>query len=168
MELPQSLLYLGGPISGLTYGDCTSWRDYVQKKLPPHIIAISPMRAKQYLDDGKIITGSYEQTPLSSEKGITARDRFDVMRAHAVLFNFLGATAASIGSCIEVGWADAFRKPVIMAIEDEKNVHDYPMIRDIAGFRLKTLEEAINVAIALLSPVYVPPPTPQLSPAPAH
>lgn len=148
----EFLLYLGGPITGCDYNGCTNWRNYVARKLPPFIQAISPMRGKDYLNNsGAIIRDSYGEFPLSTQKGITSRDRFDVMRADALLINFLGATVVSIGSIMEIGWGDAFRKPIIIVMEKD-NIHSHSMIREVAGFIVPTLDEAVKIAIAILCP----------------
>lgn len=146
------LLYLVGPILGTSYGESTDWREYVAKKLPGHIIAVSPMRGKKYLSEEKNIKHSYEEYSLSSSKGIVCRDRFDVMRGDAVLANFLGAKTVSIGSSWELAWADLLRKPIIISME-KGNVHDHAFVRTAAGFIVPTLDEAIEIAIAVLSPI---------------
>jgi len=147
------LCYLAGPISGLTFGEGQSWRDYAAQNLPLEIRTISPLRSKEAeLNRVGIIYDSYEENALTSSSGITARDRFDCTRADAVLFNFLGATKVSIGTCMELGWADLARIPIVMAIETSGNPHDHPMVRGVAGFRLNSLEEAIEVIEAILMP----------------
>lgn len=144
-------VYLAGPISGLSYDDCVDWRDYTIKKLPTYIKGISPMRGKAYLSAEDIIRDSYAETVLSCTKGITARDRFDACRCDVVLFNFVGAKRVSIGSCIEVGWADANRIPIVVAI-DKDNPHEHGMITETAGFIVPTLDDAIDTVIAILTP----------------
>jgi len=149
--MKESLLYLVGPITGVSFGESTDWREYVATKLPGHIQAVSPMRGKKYLQKEKSIKDSYEEIPLSSQKGITCRDRMDVMRCHAILVNFLGATKVSIGSVVEIAWADAWRKPIIIAMEKD-NIHSHAMIREVAGFITSDLDDAIMIATAILSP----------------
>ena len=145
-------VYLAGPITGLTFGGCTDWREYAQKDLATAgISGISPMRAKDYLRSESIVGDSYENTVLSCGKGITTRDRWDTMNADLVLVNLLGAERVSIGTMIEFGWADAARNPVITVMEKEGNVHDHSMQREITGFRVETLEEGLNVAKAILT-----------------
>ncbi len=147
----QFLLYLAGPITGMSYGDCTDWRHAVASKLPAHIVGVSPLRGAKYLAQEKAIADSYEHRPLSSQKGITCICHMDVKRADMVLVNFLGAEKISIGSVMEIAWADAHRKPLIIVM-DEKNLHNYAMIRDVAGFIVPTLDEAVDIAIRVLSP----------------
>jgi nucleoside 2-deoxyribosyltransferase len=153
MNMRDFLVYLAGPIAGLTYGEGQDWRNYVSTRLPVEIRGISPLRAKaqQLARVGKI-TGTNESCPLTSQSGLTARDRFDCTRADAVIMNLLGATKVSIGTMIEVGWADLARKPLILVMEKEGNVHDHPMVRQCAGFRVDNLDAAISVCTAVLMP----------------
>lgn len=109
------------------------------------------MRGKKYLVDEEDIKDSYEEHPLGSQEGITCRDRMDVMRCDMILVNFLGADKVSIGSVMEIAWADAWRKPIIVVMEED-NIHSHAMIREVAGFIVPDLDEAIEIAIAALSP----------------
>jgi len=146
----EFLLYLAGPIKGISYEETTSWRNYVAERLPDCISPLSPMRSKLQLRHEKEIIGEYSD-PLCSPSGFTCRDRFDVMRSDAILMNFLEAKNVSIGSVVELGWADLLRKPVIVVMEED-NVHNHLMLRQIASYFLPTLDEAIEVAVAILLP----------------
>lgn len=148
---PAPLVYLAGPIAGHTHDTATAWRDDAAHRLSPDIICLSPMRFKDYLrGELKIVTTPYMH-PLSTDAAVVARDRFDVGRCNLVLANFLPAERASIGSCVEFGWADAFRKPVVAVVEPG-SVHDHPMLRQIAGWTVPTLEEAYEIVRAILLP----------------
>lgn len=147
----KPIVYLAGPITGCSYEGCTDWRNVVQQKLSPYgVEGLSPMRAKEYLKAEKSITGSYEDKVMSCARGITTRDRFDCMRCAVLMVNFLGAKKVSIGTVMEIAWADSQRIPIICVIEDTDNVHDHPMIRECIGFRVATLDEAVEVAIKVL------------------
>ena len=137
--------YLAGPIAGLVYEEATDWRVSAADKLSSlGVQALSPMRGKSFLrGTGPIGKRPYDSV-LASDAGITTRDRFDVMRSDAVLFNLLGTESTSIGTMIEIGWADALRKPIILAIEDG-NVHWHPMVRAAAGYLVSTLDEAVDI-----------------------
>ena len=146
-------MYLAGPISGLTYDNGQSWREYVMANLPKEIRGISPLRAKAaVLARAGIINDSYENNPLTSQTGITTRDRMDCTRSDAILINLLGAEKVTIGTMIEIGWADAHRIPIILVMEKSCNVHDHPMVRECAGFRVTNLEDALKVLEAVLMP----------------
>jgi len=143
-------LYLAGPITGLSYGQSTDWRQYVADRLPSYICPVSPMRGKKYLEGEQKIAASYEEIPLSCQRGITCRDRHGVMSCDMLFVNLLGASVVSIGTVMELGWADMLRKPIVLVIEKEGNIHDHPMIREVIGFRVDNLDDGIKIADAVL------------------
>lgn len=144
--------YLAGPISGLEFDQAQDWRAIAARRLADHgIIGLSPLRAKEYLRGTGVLPVDGFTQPLSTSKGITTRDRFDCTRSDAVLVNLVGARAVSIGTMIELGWADSARNPVILAMEPEGNPHAHAMVREIAGFVVPTVEEAVELAIAILT-----------------
>ncbi len=147
----NKLVYLAGPITGKSFSDSTDWRAACIEELAKHnITGRSPLRAKEYLKNELSIKDSYEDHPLSSQRGITTRDRFDTTRADLVIANFLNTDRVSIGTVIEVAWADLARIPVILVIEKIGNLHDHAMLREIAGYRVDSLEDATKLAIAIL------------------
>ena len=126
----EKRVYLAGPITGLSYSGCTDWRKFAKDELKKYgILGVSPMRAKEYLNKEKNISDSYPEKILSCDRGITTRDRFDVMTSNLILVNFLGAKEKSIGTVGEIFWADAFRKPIVTIMEKDGNPHDHSMIR---------------------------------------
>ncbi len=145
-------VYLAGPIANLHYDEANDWRILASAALNDvGIDALSPMRAKAFLKYvGKIKSKDYPDHPLSTDDGITTRDRNDVMDCDVVLVNFLGAHSASPGTPVEFGWADILRKPVVMVIEREGSPYDHPIIRSIAGFRVETLDEGLDVVKSIL------------------
>lgn len=149
-------IYLAGPISGLTYGEAQDWRDYFTKNIDPRISCYSPLRGKEYLKMRGPLEGSYDEFPLSTDTGITTRDRYDCMGADLVVFNLLGCTGKdariSIGTMIELGWADASRNPAIVIMEKEGNVHEHPMVRQTTHFRVDNMEDAMRIAEIILLP----------------
>ncbi len=149
--MKEFLVYCAGPIIGVTYNQSVDWREYVSSKLPPYIKAVSPMRGKNYLTHETSVKDSYENHPLSSQKGITCRDRMDVMRADMLLVNFLNATKVSIGSVMEIAWADMGRKPIVLVMKED-NIHAHSMIKEVSGFIVPNLDEAITIVTAVLSP----------------
>lgn len=155
-------VYLAGPITGLTYDDGVDWRQYACRRLYDHygLCALSPLRSKQYLRPlGVLEENNCAIHPLSTDQGIVARDRFDVMTCDAVLMHLLGASRVSIGTMIEVGWADAWRKPIVLVMEDADSIHEHGMLRNIAGFRVSDLDAGIDLIATLLGqdiPVELP------------
>jgi nucleoside 2-deoxyribosyltransferase len=147
-------VYLAGPIAGLDYAGATDWRRQVAAELQEDgIEAYSPMRAKEYLRH--IESFAKDCTPygagnvLSSNRGITTRDRWDATRCDLLFVNLLHAKSVSIGTVIEIAWADLLRIPIVCAMEKE-NPHEHGMILEMIGFRLPTLIEAVDIAKAIL------------------
>jgi nucleoside 2-deoxyribosyltransferase len=153
-------VYLAGPISGCTYDEATDWRDEVQKQLlRSGIRAVSPLRAKVYLREcSGPIADSYESDEfdqevfgnMSTPHGITTRDRFDCMNTSVLFVNLLGTERVSIGTCMEIAWADAMRIPSVIVMEKNGNQHDHAMINECTGFRVSTIREGVEVIKAIL------------------
>jgi nucleoside 2-deoxyribosyltransferase len=144
-------IYLAGPISGLTYDGAQDWRNKFSAAIDDRIECFSPLRGKDYLTMRGKLEGSYDEFPLSTDQGITTRDRYDCMGADLVVFNMLGATErVSIGTMIELGWADATRRPAILIMEKEGNIHEHPMVRQTTQFRVDNINDAVRIAEIIL------------------
>jgi len=147
-------VYLAGPISGLNYSGATEWRFKAIDVLAEHgIKGFSPLRAKEYLQgvesfssDGDVYR---KMSVLSTNRGIMTRDRFDATHCDALLVNFVGATRVSIGTAMEIAWCDLARIPIVVAMEAEGNPHDHGMITEAIGFRVATLDDALDIVKAI-------------------
>lgn len=122
-------VYLCGPITGLSYCDSTDWRDYAICRLGENgMEGVSPLRGKEYLAGLSTISGhgrDYAHLgPLSTPRGVMTRDRFDATHCDAVLANLLYATHVSIGSVMELAWADAHRIPIVAVMGDATPIVD--------------------------------------------
>jgi nucleoside 2-deoxyribosyltransferase len=146
-------VYLAGPISGLTFEQAVDWREGVQKifeTISPEIQAFSPLRKKNFLKDKGVLTQSYDCHPLATDRGINTRDHYDCSTSDLILCNLLGATTVSIGTVMEIAWAFAYRKPLIVAMEDENNLHEHPMIREAISYRVNNLPDALVLTRSIL------------------
>ena len=145
-------VYLAGPVTGLTFDESQGWRAYVRGVLATSgIKGYSPMRQKHFPHNAGGLTGSYPN-PMATSRGITTMDHFDVKTADLIFVNFLGAKKLSAGTVMELGWAYAYRKPVVCAIDPDDTVHAHPMIDEAIGYRLPSLDAAIAVTQAILLP----------------
>jgi hypothetical protein len=146
-------LYLFGPITGLTYEGCSSWREYVAGQLPEYD-CIDPLRGCIIKDDKAIMTATYtgnnnwKKQTLASSKAIMAQSRWDVKRADLLLGTLQGSTRVSIGSCFELAWASDQQIPVICAMALE--FYDHPMINESVTHPVETLKQGVEIAKALL------------------
>lgn len=149
-------VYLAGPISGLSYDGAVDWRNDTIIELAKHgIKGLSPMRAKEYLSGMQDLDKNCVEyghiNVMSSPKGIITRDRFDATRCDVLLVNMLGADRVSIGTVMEMAWADLCRTPIVCAIEkDGSNPNEHAMIDQAIGFRVSSLKEALDITVAIL------------------
>lgn len=150
------LVYLAGPITGLSFNGCTEWRQVAIEDLAKHgIKGLSPMRGKDYLAHLTTISGTGEEYvhlgALSTPRAVMTRDRFDCTRCDVLLVNLLGADKVSIGTVMEIAWADLSRIPIVVAIEETGNPHEHMMTREAFGFRVPTLDDALHIVKAILA-----------------
>jgi nucleoside 2-deoxyribosyltransferase len=152
------LVYLAGPISGLNFAGASDWRLDAKAELAAWgIKALSPLRNQEHLKKVGVFTNAAAETarlesPMSMPKGLTIRDRWDAMRCDVLLVNLLGATKVSIGTVMEIAWADAKQIPIVTAIEaDGSNPHEHAMLDHCIGFRVQTLWDAYDVTRQLLA-----------------
>lgn len=109
------------------------------------------MRGKADLQSTEPIEGAYPDHPFAGERAIITRDRFDVMSCDVILMNLLPmGDRVSIGTFIELGWADANRKPVVMVRSPDCKSH-HPMVDQLVGFDVQSLEDAIHTIAILLN-----------------
>lgn len=165
-------VYLAGPIRGLTYGECTDWREYATMRLNDiGLVGVSPMRGKDYLKDkGPLLgdrgSGAFEEFPMSSEQGIFGRDLFDTgIGCDIILANFEGATSLSIGTAMEIQHGYDNKKYVLTVLESGA-LHDHPFIRRASSLVVPTLEYALEVLYVLTAPYVrgVQPPSAEITP----
>ena len=148
----SNLVYLCGPMAGLTWTEANEWRAKVKKHLGSlGIECLCPLRNKTtvYETGDEIIKSSYNH-PLCTPKGIVTLDFNDIRRCDLLFANFLGVNAISIGSILEIGAAHILNKPVILCCEGD-NIHYHVMISEIADFIVGNLREGIKIAESILN-----------------
>lgn len=145
-------IYLAGPITGLTFDNCTEWRCYAAGKFEPEIDAFSPLRCKYYLPKTEALQDQYTDFVLSTQRGIYGRDFNDVNTCDLLFVNLLGAKIVSIGTVMEIAWGAMRRIPIVLVMEDTGNVHEHSMLREACPFRVNNLEDGIWTARAILLP----------------
>lgn len=146
----RPLVYLAGPITG-SHPTGNKWREYCRDQFAPGIGTISPLRQHfETIDESQELSPGDRLRLYKHGKAIAARDRFDVKRCDVLLVNLVGAKSVSIGSVGEIFWADAFRKPVVLARE-RGNIHTHAMLDGLIGWEVETLEAAVEIVRSLLS-----------------
>lgn len=146
-------IYLAGPISGLTYAESAlGWRETIRPLLPEFDL-FSPMRGKDFLADEGVLWGAYARHPMSSVNGILGRDRNDVRTCDLMIACFLEDQGKlSLGTAMEFGWADAWRKPIIMVAYTSNAHWNHPMLQGAAVYNVNSLRAAAELAKHLLLP----------------
>lgn len=153
-------VYLAGPITGCTHDETVNWRnEFTNRVKGSGIICFSPMRGKDHLNLlGKDWLKPDFKDAVACSKAIMTRDRFDCMGATLVVMNLLREfmpkdARPSLGSVLELGWADACRIPVIGIIDPPENSpYNHPMVNEALGFRVTSIEEAAEMAKLILVP----------------
>lgn len=158
--MTQPKVYLAGPITGLSYDGAQDWRKIVADQLRP-IHCLTPLRGKEYLRDVKGgLSGTGEEYahlgPLSLPRGVMTRDRWDATRCDVLFVNLLGATRVSIGTVMEIAWADLRRTPIVCCME-QGNVHEHMMLAEALGYRVDRLSDACDIVRSLLDVPTNPP-----------
>lgn len=149
-QLKRKKIYLAGPITGLTFKGAQDWRTAVKEELDtiPGVVAYTPLRLKEYLDDDRIIQG-HEM----SRNWIVARDRWDVGTSEIVLINFAGAKSASIGTVSELtqayGQPHTFSIVVLPTSEKDSNPHHHIFVYHLADAIVEDLDEALSLIKSL-------------------
>lgn len=148
------IVYAAGPITGLSFKEVSGWRENLARDLSVSgVTVLSPLRDKtRMLVDELLIADSYVEDALSSQRGIYGRDRLDVMRSDLVFANLLGASRVSIGTVMEIAWADSKRTPVVLLMEKTGNPHDHAMLREACYWRTDDFNEAVFLTRSILRP----------------
>jgi len=153
---PKRVVYLAGPITGLTHDDARyGWRQEFDSLMPEHIYCSSPMRGKEFLKSFGILTSGegYPDHAMATSAGITTRDYNDVRTSDAVIACFLESGGRlSGGTFMEFGFAHSLQIPIIgIGAPDDPNIQ-HLMAERVLGYRLDTLEEAAAIVAHLLTP----------------
>jgi nucleoside 2-deoxyribosyltransferase len=146
----RPIVYLAGPVAGLSYAVATGWRQYAAGYLETAgIDTLSPLRGRPDLvGSPHIPIGTIADIP---DQAIASRDHTDIKRCDLVLANFLDADHVSAGTCVEIGWASSLGKPVFVVMEDSGNPHDRALIRALARHRFSSFQAALERIIFYFS-----------------
>ena len=151
----KKVIYLAGPIAGLTEDEATTWRDDVAEQLREasngNIIGISPLRCEPIEAGMTYTTPGAVDKMWSDPRAINAKNWLDTESADLVLAYLpkeMNDRRPSIGTIIEIGWTIGLKKPLIV-VSDDKQVLDHPLIECNAAWRFVSLGDAVEVIIGL-------------------
>lgn len=158
----KRFVYLAGPIAACTHAEATDWRERVNASLSlafaGRVVGVSPMRMKEWTRHMGRIEGDYEQAAgenyriTGAPMAVRTRDHFDVKNAD-MLFAYLpremNERRPSWGTAIEIGWASAYQKPIVLVTDDE-GLAKHPLVLGSVGWIVPTLAEGVEVVLSVL------------------
>lgn len=143
-------VYLAGAIAGLTEKEAKDWRRYVANELSKHMVTgVSPLRCEPLVGERYEVV--YDDPRFGSGRAIAAKNEFDTRNCDFALVYLPKPPPGgrlSIGSIIELAWAHAFNKPTIL-VTDDPVIWDHPLTDACASWKLRTLDEAIEVIVGV-------------------
>jgi nucleoside 2-deoxyribosyltransferase len=142
----SKIIYLAGPIGGLTYQDAAlGWRMVATLNLEEKgYTVLSPLREQEFLaDKGVLGNHGYEEQENTKAENILVRDHKDVTDADVILMNLLPGKTASLGTMVELGWASEMGNKRIIIIRADGGMYDHLFVNGL-GAIYTTLEEALE------------------------
>lgn len=151
----KPIVYLSGPMAGLSVEEANVWRNAVRQHLEPDILCLSPLRGMDRLQGTIQPVYDVRDTSLgmgakTSEMALT-RDFLDTKRSDLILVNLLGASRVSVGTVMEIAWAYALQIPIIVAMEKD-NVHRHCLIDESINVLVSSVDDLWKAARSLLLP----------------
>lgn len=135
-------IYTAGPITGLSYNQVMERYEAQTARLRDYGYEVfCPMVGKGFLKDEASLSGFGYDSPTATNRAIKGRDKWMVKQSDIVLVDFTDAKVASIGSCMEIAWAEEFNKHVIVVMPKE-NVHRHAFILESADIIFENIYEA--------------------------
>ena len=131
-------VYLAGGMSNITREEFSKWRAEVEEELSHFgIQSFDPVRTDKW---------------CRSEIESYRKDIQHVNVSDLVFVNFLPSTKVSIGTCVEIGHAQALGKPIVVVMNKE-NIHNHVFLLESANtYIVETLEKGMQMVKDVLLP----------------
>lgn len=145
-------VYLAGPILGLGHEEANEWRHAVSFKLAQAgIKGVSPLRCEPIV--GPVYQPQYGDPLFGTARAIASKNLFDTKRCDMVLALLPRPQPGrhqSYGALMEIAWAHALGKPVLL-VSDDPDITAHPVVTACASWLLEDLDAAVEVLIGVLS-----------------
>lgn len=142
------IVYLGGPMTGLTMEQVTAWRKKAKDALEEAgFTVLDPSRGLMFLKPEEVVQDAYEEEFTENKHVVFERDKFDATRADILFMNLKHATRISIGTMMEMGWGHLSGRFVVTVIEREGNTHMHAFVREASSIMLDDPEDACDYII---------------------
>jgi len=139
---PEFTAYCARPISGREHEDVVDYYRRIGCRLSAAGIRIlTPTCGKGYVSNDSKWSKQAAKC-VCTDHAIKERDKWMVQNSNIIFVNLVGAVKVSIGSVMELAWADMLNVHSVVAL-DEPNVHQHPFVVDCADIIFPTEEEAL-------------------------
>lgn len=132
-------VYLAGPIGPRGSEKNGDWRetatDFLEENL---LLVVEPLEAGKYPHGVEGHVG----------KILTDRDRRFTTQSEYMLVNFSDAFTRSMGTCIELGWADLSPTTTVTVLPED-NPHQHPMVKAVSDYIVDDLQEGLDIIVSL-------------------
>jgi nucleoside 2-deoxyribosyltransferase len=138
----KGLIYLAGPMAGMTWCEAYAWRARVGNELSPWWDTVSPLQGTTMIPEPGRPTEHVSL--IHTATGLTTKDEYYIRKCDFILANFLGADRGSLGTAAEIGFGYALGKQIISVMAPEGDPNDHAFTRRWSHIFVPTLEEAIE------------------------
>lgn len=152
--MTKRFVYLAGPIAGCDKGEANDWRSWICDQFAEGIVGVSPLRCEPLIGDRYNL--QYDDPRFGTPRAIAAKNEFDTRLCDMVLAYLpreMNERRPSYGTILEIAWAHMLGKQVIL-VSDDPYVMKHPVIDGAVGWKLSTLDEAVDVINGVME-VYV-------------
>jgi nucleoside 2-deoxyribosyltransferase len=142
------LVYLAGPMTGMTMEYVRKWREEAQQKLESNgFTVLNPARGLVFLKPEVVVKDAYEDEFSENKHVVFTRDKFDSTRADVLIVNLLKTTRVSIGTMMEMAWAHLSGRFLVTVMEREGNPHTHAFVRETSCVICDSVEAAVDYVI---------------------
>ena len=152
------IIYLAGPVTGMTADGAATWRTMVTKRLRPMgLLCVSPVRDAPPLADGETYKVVHEDhSKGGSAAAIRTKTKTDVVLCDVVLAYMPkpeGNGWPSLGTAIEMARAKLMGKTVVLVVDErEPRLAQHPILLDCADAVFYDFNDAIEFIESVLLP----------------
>jgi hypothetical protein len=136
-------IYLAHPITGLSFEQVEDYYSQAVRELGGVYDILYPIVAKGYLRNEATLKASGYEFPPSTDNAIVGRDHWMVHTCDVFFADLTGAQRVSIGAVMELAWAKAYNKHIVLAMEPD-NVHAHAFVKSSAHIVYESYSAAVQ------------------------
>lgn len=140
---PPLTIYCARPMSGRTRDEIIVYYKRVGARLSDAGFKVfTPVYGKGYLRNLVSTAALDRRAPVVTDRALKQRDQWMVRNSDVIFVNLIGATQVSIGSVMELAWADVFGVHSVLVL-DKSDIHRHPIVLECADIIFPAEEEAL-------------------------